>query len=435
MKIEKIKPIPKYMIELIRKEDIKCYPSQDGNTRYYAYLTKNDGELVKVTVAVKSHYKKWYCKQVIVHGVHSDICFLKDIAFYYIGGYVTSWYAEGLHRYRKYYECGEWGWQWDKFEPFAPVINKEYALKFPEYKYSQIQNYHGVKVLQYLRLYEQYPLMELFMKFGLERLVMNKTILRKAVKNKPFAKWLARNNKELNDNIYYTNAILRAYKYNTPILQEHIKEEILRKDKKGKYDEIKKIYGNEWSVLCEYVIKQMANMQSYIDYYNACIYLHIDMSLPKNRYPHNFKRWHDIRTDEYATAKAKADAEKLKELTAKFAKVADKYLPLQMENAGVYIAIIPHSPKDLTHEGNILNHCVGRMNYDQKFIREETLIFFIRLKDKPDIPLVTVEYSPSRKTVLQCYGKDDKRPSAEILEFVNSKWLPYANRTIRKIAA
>ena len=56
MKIDKIKPIPKYMLALIKKEDKKRYAEPTGKTRYYSYLTKNDGELVCVTVAVKHHY-------------------------------------------------------------------------------------------------------------------------------------------------------------------------------------------------------------------------------------------------------------------------------------------------------------------------------------------------------------------------------------------
>lgn len=82
-------------------------------------------------------------------------------------------------------------------------------------------------------------------------------------------------------------------------------------------------------------------------------------------------------------------------------------------------------------EGQILEHCVGRMNYDQKFVREESLIFFIRTKEAPNTPLVTVEYSPSRKKILQCYGKKDSTPNDNILEFVNKKWLPFANRQIK----
>ena len=41
---------------------------------------------------------------------------------------------------------------------------------------------------------------------------------------------------------------------------------------------------------------------------------------------------------------------------------------------------------ELIKEGNALDHCVGKMNYDQKFAREESLIFFVRNKDNPQIP-------------------------------------------------
>ena len=74
MKIEKIKPIPKNTEKKIKAID-RIYPVR-GRTRFYAYLTKNDGELVKITVAVKEKKNKWCCKQVAVHGVHSDKCFV-----------------------------------------------------------------------------------------------------------------------------------------------------------------------------------------------------------------------------------------------------------------------------------------------------------------------------------------------------------------------
>lgn len=78
---------------------------------------------------------------------------------------------------------------------------------------------------------------------------------------------------------------------------------------------------------------------------------------------------------------------------------------------------------------------MGRMNYDQRFIREESLIFFIRKKEQPDTPLVTFEYSLRNHKVLQCYGEHDHKPSEDILHYVNKVWLPYANRTIKQIAA
>lgn len=55
MKIEKIKPIPKYIQKKIKLYDDQLKSAPFGRTRFYAYFTKNDGELVKVTVAVREY--------------------------------------------------------------------------------------------------------------------------------------------------------------------------------------------------------------------------------------------------------------------------------------------------------------------------------------------------------------------------------------------
>lgn len=95
--------------------------------------------------------------------------------------------------------------------------------------------------------------------------------------------------------------------------------------------------------------------------------------------------------------------------------------------------MIARSPGDLIREGAILDHCVGRMNYDQRMIREDSLIFFVRDIHNPNVPFVTVEYSPRAKRVLQCYGYKDKKPDDAVLTYVNKVWLPYANRTVNKL--
>lgn len=157
------------------------------------------------------------------------------------------------------------------------------------------------------------------------------------------------------------------------------------------------------------------------------------MDEEKNRYPHDFKRWHDIRIDEYNTLKLKRDEEKRKDFYAKFAAVANKYLNLEYNDKSAYMSIIAKKPSELITEGKALNHCVSRMNYDHKFAREETLIFFIRNISSPDIPFVPLEYSLEKHKILQCYGYHDTKPDTEVLNYVNNVWLPYANRTVRKI--
>ena len=133
--------------------------------------------------------------------------------------------------------------------------------------------------------------------------------------------------------------------------------------------------------------------------------------------------------------KAIADEKERAELYAKFATVAEKYLPLQRAQDDVYIALIAKSPAELIAEGDALGHCVGRMGYDQKFVREETLIFFIRSVAEPDVPLITIEYSISSHRILQSYGKNHRTPDGELEKYIRKKWLPYANKALKKIAA
>ena len=129
------------------------------------------------------------------------------------------------------------------------------------------------------------------------------------------------------------------------------------------------------------------------------------------------------------------DKKKREAFYAQFASVAETYLPMQKDGNGVYIVLIAKSPAELDKEGELLHHCVGGMGYDQKFVREETLIFFIRSAEQPDVPLVTVEYSLKTHKILQCYADHNTTPTQEITDFVHKKWLPYANRKLKKIAA
>lgn len=137
----------------------------------------------------------------------------------------------------------------------------------------------------------------------------------------------------------------------------------------------------------------------------------------------------------YATAKALKDEEEKKALCAKFAEIATKYLPLQGTNQYAYVAVIAKSPFELRKEGEALHHCVGKMGYDQKFVREQTLIFFIRSTENPEIPLATVEYSVKNRSVLQCYADHNQKPDQAVMDYVNNVWLPHANKAIKKIAA
>ena len=228
---------------------------------------------------------------------------------------------------------------------------------------------------------------------------------------------------------------MTAYKLNKSLkeTQEIIRDKKLF-DRPDNYKSLKELISkNERYKFFSYLQKQQTNLSSYEDYIKACKYLKLNLNEEKHKYPKDFKKWHDIRIDQYHTAKIKEDKKQRKALYEKFANIADKYLTLERNKNENFVVIIARSPADLIKEGQVLHHCVGQMNYDQKFIREESLIFFVRTKEDIQTPFITLEYSLINHKVLQCYGNHDTKPNDEILEFVNKKWLPYANRKLRQI--
>ena len=77
--IEDIKQIPKYMLAKIKKIDLITNKDQTAQRRFYAYLACWKKQLVKVTVAVRTKYKRWQCKQVAVHFLNSKTSYVKDL--------------------------------------------------------------------------------------------------------------------------------------------------------------------------------------------------------------------------------------------------------------------------------------------------------------------------------------------------------------------
>ena len=195
-----IKPIPNCILKEIHKRDMKIYPWQENIVRFYAYLTVWKKELVKVTVAVSTiKGKQWACKQVAVHGIHSPKCYVCDMEYNYLGhGFNVGWYAEELQAHPKQFEDGKW-YPADTryYDPYAMLINRSVVGKFPEYKYSAYQLYQGRDIINYLRIYEQYPQTEYLLKLGLGAYAENRSLLKKIAKDKAFRKWVALHRKEL----------------------------------------------------------------------------------------------------------------------------------------------------------------------------------------------------------------------------------------------
>ena len=179
------------------------------------------------------------------------------------------------------------------------------------------------------------------------------------------------------------------------------------------------------------MIDKNISVSNFSDYIDACVYLKLEMNLNKNLFPHDFARMHDLRINEYFSAKEKAEAKSRRKFYKNFKTVSQKYKFLEYEKD--FDILIAPSVQSLRHEGQILNHCVGKMGYDKKMIDEESLIFFIRNLNEKEKPFVTLEFDLKNKKILQIFGKNDTEPSCEVLKFANH-WCKLATNRLKKIA-
>ena len=308
-----------------------------------------------------------------------------------------------------------------------PRSSTEASSPIPEYKYSAYRHYTGRDIISYLRIYERFPQTEYMLKNGLCAYAENISLLKKFGKDKQFCKWFIRHRKEL--------ALPYGNTYNVTTIREAFLFAKKQFERNG-YTSIRNLFpGWKLKTYFDYIEKQTISDSLYLDYLNACNYLGVDMSRKQNIFPADFHKWHDIRTRQYSEAKAIEKAKNNPELMQKVAEIAEKYLLLQHNKRSAFICVIAKSPADLIHEGEMLHHCVGRMDYDIRIANEESLIFFIRAKEHPEKPLVTLEYSLKTHKVLQCYANRNTKPNDEVLHYVNKVWLPYVNKALKQIAA
>ena len=439
--------IPDRIISKITDIEAERGEYEINRTRWYSDYEYTDGELSIASVVVKNSRKSiidlptTYLKKVAVVTL-SGKTYMRDLFCNYYSGYQVFWGDQTYHSQNpggmviNDYEIANWVAQpKGNFHCYEnDVLNPEF-LDDTEFKYCA---YDGtVDVLEYLRAYKANPKIELLAKTCTCRYAVKKRLVKAVEKDKAFARFLASgsNREELRRCNYSVETIISAYKHKTTFEYEHKLEQTKKRFRYGGATEkrilalLKSLPDKESRRLLGYI--EEVGTENYIDYMKAAIALNLDLTEPKNYMPHDFMLWHDVRIDEYNSLLAKIDEEKRAELVGAFAAVSAAYKPFECigERYAVFIA---QKPTDLVREGDLLHHCVGRMGYDQKMSKGETLIFFIRQTGKPTVPYVTAEIRPKDGKLLQCYGDHDSKPADEVMSFVNEQWLPRVEKLISK---
>lgn len=164
-----------------------------------------------------------------------------------------------------------------------------------------------------------------------------------------------------------------------------------------------------------WVIKNSVRANEYRDYQNMLENLGIAFEGDFRIMPKNFKQAHDDAVKAYNNMK---DEQKRIE----FANQLEKLLGLE-QTIGNYTFVLPKELQELKAEGKALSHCVG--GYANRVARGETVILFVRQKEKVDNPLYTLEISDGK--IVQLRGKRNRDADADAWE-ASKKLLLFAKK-------
>lgn len=147
-----------------------------------------------------------------------------------------------------------------------------------------------------------------------------------------------------------------------------------------------------------------AALSAYADYITAADGCGLDLSNTIHLLPKDFWAKHDTVTAAWSAICAnrrstEANAKykvRLQKLTARYLYWSDTLLIRAPVNAG-----------EIVEEGKRLEHCVG--GYADRHLSGKTTILFLRRRDKPHVPLVTIEMDGN--TIRQVYGYHNDRAS------------------------
>ena len=407
-----LKNIEEYIPEEVEKHALN---EAEITTRYVGWLDFCDNELfIRVYAYRRTKAYGFQLREVIRENIEDLIA--RDMYFTGCSGWKVvykpeckssnNWYGYNYYNIRE----EDFGvWSYAQVGVQYPIINLGRLFE-GKYKYC---GYQSGKLFDYLRAYEKDPKIEFFGKLNIRPA---KSLVKKCEKDKGFAHFLWQNK----DDFYTPRAYIYAYDHHIDCqtAQEIISEKARSVQYAKDFDSY--IRGKNVDKLKIYRYCQVNKIQTWIyrDYLKAIDYLGLDFSDTKNLYPKDFRRMHDLRANQYASKKA-AENKKAREKLSRDFKNKNQELRFLESTEGLYLILLPNTIKDLKHEGNKLHHCVGQMGYDSKVANGISIIAFVREKETPEKPFVTVEYDIKKGKVVQCYGDHDSRPEQKVIDFVD----------------
>lgn len=318
--------------------------------------------------------------------------------------------GEGCYyNYGEFKKTGEIRWlEKNNHLPYDGILaviyteNIEEFIKDTDFKYSQIKEFatskrnRKVDILGYFEVYQRNPVLEYLVKLKLYNIADNFYKYGKwgpEIKGKNFRQVIGLNKSYLPqlqriDATYKMLDIIKlAVERNIKLSDEQILliDHSFNKDifKLTEYTTITKLINYFNKVVSSH--KRKRDLSSiyidYLDYIENCKKLQYDLNSSLVLFPRDFQKAHDDAYKLVTENAYKKYDEKLKALHQELKKYEFKYKDLCI--------VVPETAFDIVTEGDKLNHCVK--GYIERMAAGETIILFIRKKDKIEEPYFTLE--------------------------------------------
>lgn len=145
------------------------------------------------------------------------------------------------------------------------------------------------------------------------------------------------------------------------------------------------------------------------DYVRMCE----EMSCLYDKYPKSLKLVHDVTLRNYSFVTSDEDRDK-------FAKIITNKVYTKLEYEGKdFVIRVPSSIEEIVNDAKTLHHCGD--SYIRPLLDERTMLLFMRRKDEPDKPWVTIEINTWGNTVMQYAGFDDMVTDKDVDERI-AEW-------------
>lgn len=159
--------------------------------------------------------------------------------------------------------------------------------------------------------------------------------------------------------------------------------------------------------------------RTYIDYLTMREALGYDLHNTVYLYPRDLEEAHDRMVTEQNRKKAD---ERIRKVNEKYPMIKKHYRRLRKKFCFEDEEFMIRPARDageIVMEGRILHHCVGGDSYLKKHDTDQSTILFLRFKERPETPYITVEIGTDSLKILQWYGDHDRKPEEDRMQ----RWL------------